>query len=86
MSGLVAYLMLAIFFGGVTLGVVAVLAVAIHKEGKYYNLPDTPGYRAALTFREILKKPGETSVISRTPKGALVVDDNDTSGRESSLS
>ncbi len=34
----IAYLILAVFFGGVTLGVVAMVAVAVRKEDRRYSL------------------------------------------------
>lgn len=34
----VAYLILAVFFGGVTLGVVAMVAIAVRKEDRLYSL------------------------------------------------
>ena len=34
----VAYLILAVFFGGVTLGVVAMVAVAVRKEDRQFSL------------------------------------------------
>jgi len=34
----VAYLILAVFLGGVTLGVVAVVAVAVRREDRLYSL------------------------------------------------
>ena len=34
----VAYLILAVFFGGVTLGVVAMVAIAVRREDRLYSL------------------------------------------------
>jgi hypothetical protein len=43
----VAYLILAAFFGGVTLGVVAMVAVAVKREDRLYSLSGTaPGAAA----------------------------------------
>lgn len=84
----IAYLVVAVFLGGTVLGIVAMVAIAVRREDKRYSLqaPDTPGFRAALTLREIIKKPGQTSIISRTPRGTLVVDSNEPHGNEGSAS
>jgi hypothetical protein len=43
----VAYLILAVFLGGVAIGVVAMVAVAVRREDRYFSLSgDAPGAAA----------------------------------------
>jgi hypothetical protein len=57
----VAYLILAVFFGGVTLGVVAMVAVAIRKEDRQYSLSGAAPGAAARGARRLTRFGGAGS-------------------------
>jgi len=51
----VAYLILAVFFGGVTLGVVAMVAVAVRKEERQFSLTGAAPGAAARGARRLTR-------------------------------
>ena len=55
----VAYLILATFFGGFWLGVVAMVAVAVRKEDRRYSLSDAAPSAVARGARWITRYGGE---------------------------
>jgi hypothetical protein len=83
---LLASAMLVFFLLGVTIGVIAAVVLAVHREDRRMTLrPDTPRNRAKLALSETLRGPRKTSVISRTPTGVLRVSRED-GDAESSVS
>lgn len=63
----VAYLILAVFLGGVALGVVAMVAVAVRREDRLYSL-DGPAPGAAARGARLLTRFGGTGSHYR-PRG-----------------
>jgi hypothetical protein len=57
----VAYLILAVFLGGVTLGVVAMVAVAVRKEDRLYSLSGAAPSAAARGARWLTRFGGSGS-------------------------
>jgi len=57
----VAYLVLAVFLGGVTLGVVAMVAVAIRREDRLFSLSGTAPGAAARGGRRLTRFGGAGS-------------------------
>ena len=57
----VAYLVLAVFLGGVTLGVVAMVAVAVRKEDRLYSLSGAAPGAAARGARWLTRFGGSGS-------------------------
>ncbi len=63
----VAYFMLAAFFGGVALGVVAMVAVAVRKEDRLYSLSSAAPSAAARGTRWLTRFGGAGSYFR--PRG-----------------
>jgi hypothetical protein len=57
----VAYLILAVFLGGVTLGVVAMVAVAVRREDRLYSLSGAAPSAAARGARRLTRFGGAGS-------------------------
>jgi hypothetical protein len=57
----VAYLILAVFLGGVTLGIVAMVAVAVRKEDRLYSLSGAAPGAAARGARYLTRFGGAGS-------------------------
>ncbi len=57
----VAYLILAVFFGGVTLGVVAMVAVAVRREDRLFSLSGAAPGAAARGTRWLTRFGGSGS-------------------------
>lgn len=57
----VAYLILAVFLGGVTLGVVAMVAVAVRREDRLFSLSDAAPGAAARGARRLTRFGGAGS-------------------------
>ena len=65
----VAYLILAVFFGGVTLGVVAMVAVAVRKEDRLYSLSGAAPGAAARGARWLTRFGGSGSHFQPRGRG-----------------
>jgi uncharacterized protein YneF (UPF0154 family) len=67
-----AALIIGIFFVvGIVFGFLIVLLLPVYSALRKY--PDTRAIRTALTLTEIVRKPSQTSVISRDSTGQLTV-------------
>jgi hypothetical protein len=62
-----AYLILAVFLGGVTLGVVAMVAIAVRREDRLYSLSGTAPGAAARGARFVTRFGG--AGVHHRPRG-----------------
>ena len=65
----VAYLILAVFFGGVAIGVVAMVAIAVRKEDQLYSLSGAAPGAAARGTRRLTGFGGSGSHFSPQGRG-----------------